>query len=70
MKKPFRNLLLLAALCWVAPASAGQRLTEADLDQWHDEGCPHAQDAGAVVIASDAAVGEVPVSPAARAFFP
>ena len=61
-----RNLLLVAALCWVAPASAGQP----DFGQSHPEGCPYAQQARAIVIAGDAGLGEVPVSSARRAFLP
>jgi hypothetical protein len=61
-----RNLLLVAALCWVAPASAGP----ADLLQTHPEGCPYAEQAREIVIAGDAGLGDVPVSSARRAFLP
>lgn len=70
MTTHLRNLLLLAALCWVAPASAGQHLTPAELEQWHEDGCPSEREAQPIVIAGDVSLDEVPVSAARSAFLP
>ena len=68
MANPFRNLLMMAALCWVAPASAQQRT----LDSAHPQapGCPGAQKPQVMLIASDGGLGEVPISAGRRAFLP
>ena len=63
MRRHSRNLLLIAALCWVAPASA--EFTNPD-----DEGECHAGASQSVVILADNAPGEVPVSAGRRALLP
>jgi hypothetical protein len=42
MPKPSRKLLVLAALCWVAPVSAQQHPVSGSW-QHHRAGCPHAR---------------------------
>ena len=70
MRRHLRNLLWMMALCWVAPASAQQIVAEVQPEQWESGGCPNAQEARQIIISSDEAVGEVPVSASRRAFFP
>ena len=72
MRRHLRNLLWMAALCWVAPASAQQIVAEVEAaPQWDPSGCPEEQAARQkIIITSDEAVGEVPVSASRRAFFP
>ena len=62
MRRPSRNLLLIAALCWVAPASA--EFTNSD------DGECQAGASQSVVVLADTAPGEVPVSPGGRALLP
>ena len=67
-----RKLLLLGALCWVAPLSAQQRpaASEPQPEQWQSKGCSHERGEVIAVSGSDA-VGEVSVFDASRrAFFP
>ena len=71
MRRHLRNLLWMMALCWVAPASAQQIVAEVQPQQWESGGCPEEQAARQkIIISSDEAVGEVPVSASRRAFFP
>lgn len=58
-----RNLLLVAALCWVAPASA-------QLSGPADDECPDAKASRQIVILADTAPGDVPVSERRRALLP
>ncbi|NUT00532.1 MAG: hypothetical protein HOP96_06115 [Sphingomonas sp.] len=67
MSRPSRNLMLMAALCWVAPASAQHITMDAPP---HAKGCPNAGTAQAVVISSDETASGIPVSPSRRTFFP
>jgi hypothetical protein len=60
MRTHLRNLLLLAALCWVAPASAGQQAA--------DETCPNA--GSPVAMTAEGGAGAVRVSDSGRAFLP
>jgi hypothetical protein len=62
MRRHSRNLLLIAALCWVAPASA--EFTNPD------EGECHAGESQTVVVLADTAPGDVPVSAGRRALLP
>jgi hypothetical protein len=57
-----RNLLLIAALCWVAPASAGSSASG-------DDGCPDAN-RRQIVILADQAPGDVPVYAGRRTLLP
>lgn len=57
-----RNLLVIAALCWVAPASAEFANP--------DEGECHAGASQSVVNLADTAPGDVPVSAGRRALLP
>ena len=68
MARHIRNLLMLAALCWVAPVSAQHSAVEDE--QVHKSGCPDAQHAVEVVVVSEQALGEVPISAGLRAFMP
>ena len=68
MARQIRNQLMMAALCWVAPVSAQQ--TPADMEQPHGAGCPDAQRNTQVIIVSEDALGEVPISAGRRAFMP
>lgn len=68
MARHIRNLLMMAALCWVAPVSAQQSAAEAT--PVHKSGCPDARPAGEVVVVSEQALGEVPISAGLRAFMP
>ena len=63
MPRHLRNLLLIAALCWVAPVSA--QAVHSDASE-----CPYAKAARAEVVIADVAPGEVPVSPGRRVFLP
>ena len=63
MLKHSRKLLLLAALCWVGPASA-------EFATVNEDECPYAHGPQAVVISSSASVSEIPVSAAERAYYP
>lgn len=63
MPRLSRNLLLIAALCWVAPASA--QLVASD-----DEDCPDKGASRQVVIITDNAPGGVPIAQGARALMP
>ena len=62
MRRHSRNLLLIAALCWVAPASA--EFTNPD------DGECHAGASQSMVVLADAPPGEVPVSAGRRALLP
>jgi hypothetical protein len=63
-----RKLLLLGAICWVAPLSAQQR--PAVPEQGQSQDCLH-EDRGVIAISGSDAVGEVSVFDASRrAFFP
>lgn len=42
MLRHSRNLLLIAALCWVAPLSA-QQPSAATMAGWHSPDCPYAR---------------------------
>lgn len=63
MPRLSRNLLLIAALCWVAPASA-------ELTVSGDGECPNAKVSRQIVILDDAAPGDVPVSAGRRTLLP
>jgi hypothetical protein len=63
MPRLSRNLLLIAALCWVAPASAQLAASE-------DEVCPNARVSRQVVIITEDVFGGVPISQGARALLP
>jgi hypothetical protein len=70
MARHIRNLLMIAALCWVAPVSAA-RFSPAEPYHVHVSGCPDAaRQAQQIVIVSEAPLGEVPLSAAHRAFMP
>jgi len=69
MARHIRNLLMLAALCWVAPVSA-QQPPPAESEPHLSGGCPHAKPGAEVVIVSEQALGEVPISAGLRAFMP
>ena len=58
-----RKLLLVAALCWVGPASA-------EYASVNEDECHFAPSPRSVVFSSSASVGEVPISAAERAYFP
>ena len=64
MPRLSRNLLLIAALCWVAPASAEFASTGAEED------CPHSRGARQVIILDEAAIGGIPVAAGRRALLP
>lgn len=63
MLKHKRKLLLVAALCWVGPASA-------EYASVNEDECELAHGPRAVVFSSSASVGEVPISAAERAYYP
>ena len=63
MLKHSRKLLLLAALCWVGPASAEYATV-------NEDECPFSHGARAIVVSGSASVGEVPISVAERAYYP
>ena len=63
MLKYSRRLLLLAALCWVGPASAEYATV-------NEDECPFEHGAQAIVISSSSTVGEVPILAAERAYYP
>jgi hypothetical protein len=69
MARHIRNLLMMAALCWVAPVSA-QQPPPAAREPLLGGGCPHAQRGGEVIVVSEEALGEAPVSAGFRAFMP
>ena len=68
MARHIRNLLMMTALCWVAPVSA-QQLT-AEREPHLSGGCPHAHQGGEVIVVSEEAIGEAPISAGFRAFMP
>lgn len=68
MTRHIRNLLMMAALCWVAPVSAQQVTAEAE--QLKAGGCPQAMQSGEVIVVSEEALGEAPTSAGFRAFMP
>jgi len=68
MARQIRNLLMMAALCWVAPVSAQQ--PPAESESHLSGGCPHANQGAEVVVVSEQALGEVPISAGLRAFMP
>ena len=63
MPRLSRNLLLIAALCWVAPASAG-------ISASADVACPSADAQRQIVVLTDEAPGGVPVSASSRTLLP
>ena len=63
MPRLSRNLSLIAALCWVAPAAA--QLSSSD-----DGDCPHAQTSRQVVLIADDEPGGIPISAGRRALLP
>ena len=71
MSRPSQKLMIMAAVCWVAPASAQQIVAEVQPQQWESGGCPEERAARQkIIISNDEAMGEVPVSASRRAIFP
>ena len=67
MLRHSRNLLVMAALCWVAPVSAQQLSVE----EPHSHGCSSAGQAGTLVILAEESPGEMaPLSAGRRALLP
>ena len=64
MPRLSRNLLLIAAFCWVAPAAAAQ-LTSGD-----EGDCADAQSSRQVVLIADDEPGGIPISAGRRALLP
>lgn len=63
MPRLFRNGVLIAGLCWVAPVAAQQA-------GGSDDECRYDNASSPVVIMADEAPGEVPLSEGRRAFLP